>query len=206
MAIFGAPIEQLDHAERACAAALAMQEQRKALSEEWAKAGRPPLVARTGINSGLMLVGNLGSKYRFAYGALGDHVNLASRLEGLNKTYKTQILIGENTAHMVKKSFVFRELDTVQVLGREQAVRIYELLAKAGTSLPAGQEQAFRLYAAGLEAYRERHWNDALALFNEALTAWSADGPSRTMAERCQLYQKVPPPDEWSGVFEITHK
>jgi adenylate cyclase len=132
MAIFGAPIEQLDHAERACAAALAMQEQRKALSEEWAQAGRPPLIARTGVNSGLMLVGNLGSRYRFAYGALGDHVNLASRLEGLNKVYKTQIIIGENTAQMVEKSFVLRELDTVQVVGREQAVRIYELLAKAG--------------------------------------------------------------------------
>ncbi len=82
MAIFGAPIEQLDHAERACAAALAMQEQRKALSEEWAKVGRPPLIARTGINSGLMLVGNLGSKYRFAYGALGDHVNLGFPTRG----------------------------------------------------------------------------------------------------------------------------
>ena len=206
MAIFGAPIEQLDHAERACATALAMQEQRKALSEEWAKVGRPPLIARTGINSGLMLVGNLGSKYRFAYGALGDHVNLGSRLEGLNKTYKTQILIGENTARMVEKSFVLRELDTVQVVGREQAVRIYELLARAGTPLPAEQEQAFSFYAAGLEAYRERRWREALEIFEESLTLWSGDGPSRTMADRCQIYQKTPPPDEWNGVFELTHK
>ena len=206
MAIFGAPIEQLDHAERACEAALAMQEQRKALSEEWAQIGRPPLVARTGVNSGLMLVGNLGSRYRFAYGALGDHVNLASRLEGLNKVYKTQIIIGENTAQMVKKSFVLRELDTVQVVGREQAVRIYELLAKAGTSLPAELEQAFRLYAAGLEAYRERRWYEAVALFNEALTHRSGDGPSRIMADRCLMYQKTPPPEEWGGVFELTHK
>jgi adenylate cyclase len=206
MAIFGAPIEQLDHAERACAAALAMQEQRKALSEEWAQAGRPPLVARTGVNSGLMLVGNLGSRYRFAYGALGDHVNLASRLEGLNKVYKTQILIGENTAQMVEKSFVLREIDTVQVVGREQAVGIYELLAKAGTSLPAEQEQAFRLYAAGLEAYRERRWYEAVALFNEVLTLWPGDGPSRIMADRCLTYQKTPPPEEWGSVFEATHK
>ena len=79
-----------------------------------------------------MLVGNLGSKYRFAYGVLGDHVNLGSRLEGLNKQYGTDILIGENTAQLVEKSFLLREVDLVRVVGREQPVRIYELLAKAG--------------------------------------------------------------------------
>jgi adenylate cyclase len=103
MAIFGAPVEQPNHAEQACAAALAMREHRAALREVWAKIGRPPLIARTGINSGLLLVGNLGSKYRFAYGVLGDHVNLGSRLEGLNKEYGTDILIGENTAALVEK-------------------------------------------------------------------------------------------------------
>ncbi len=126
----------------------------------------------------------------------------ASRLEGLNKTYKTQILIGENTAQMVEKSFFLREIDTVQVVGREQAVRIYELLARAGTSLPLEQEKAFSFYAAGLEAYRERRWREALEIFKESLTLWSGDGPSRTMADRCQIYQKTPPPEEWNGVFE----
>jgi adenylate cyclase len=206
MAIFGAPIEQLDHAERACATALAMREHRRMLSEEWAKVGRPPLIARTGINSGLMLVGNLGSKYRFAYGALGDHVNLGSRLEGLNKAYGTQILIGENTARLVEKAFLLREIDMVQVVGRGQAVRIYELLARTGTSLPTEQEKAFSLYAAGLEAYRERRWGEALELFKESLTLWSGDGPSRTMVDRCQIYQTTPPSEEWGGVFEATHK
>ena len=94
MAIFGAPLEQADHAARACRTALAMRDARHALGAEWAKTGRPRLRARTGINSGLMLVGNLGSRYRFAYGVLGDQVNLASRLEGLNRTYGTEILIG----------------------------------------------------------------------------------------------------------------
>jgi adenylate cyclase len=206
MAIFGAPIEQVDHAERACAAALAMREQREALSAEWTKIGRPPLIARTGINSGLMLVGNLGSKYRFAYGVLGDHVNLGSRLEGLNKAYGTKILIGENTAQMVEQSFLLREIDMVQVVGRAQAVRIYELLARAGTSLPPEQERAFSFYAAGLKAYRERRWGDALEFFKESLTLWREDGPSRIMAERCQIYQDSPPPEEWEGVFEALHK
>jgi adenylate cyclase len=89
MAIFGAPVAQRDHAKLACAAALAMRDARHVLALEWAKLGRPPLSARTGINSGPMLVGNYGSKYRFNYSVLGDSVNLASRLEQLNKVYRT---------------------------------------------------------------------------------------------------------------------
>ena len=206
MAIFGAPIAQADHAERACAAALAMRERRAELQEEWAKIGRPPLIARTGVNSGLMLVGNLGSKYRFAYGVLGDHVNLGSRLEGLNKQYGTDILIGENTAQLIGNAFVLREIDLVRVVGRENAVCIYELLAKAGTSLPHAQEKAFGSYAAGLEAYRQQRWHDAIGLFEEALALWRGDGPSRVMAGRCQVYQKTPPLDGWDGVFEALYK
>ena len=206
MAIFGAPVEQANHAERACAAALAMKEHRAVLREEWTKVGRPPLIARTGINSGRMLVGNLGSKYRFAYGVLGDHVNLGSRLEGLNKAYGTDILIGENTAALVDKSFRMREVDLVQVVGREKPVRIYELLSTSDMSLPNEQEKAFRSYSAGLDAYRQQYWDDALGLFNEARLLWSQDGPSQTMIDRCEIYQKNPPPKEWDGVFEALYK
>ncbi|HET9491552.1 MAG TPA: adenylate/guanylate cyclase domain-containing protein, partial [Methylomirabilota bacterium] len=206
MAIFGAPLEQPDHAVRACAAALAMREQRLALAAEWATVGRPRLRARTGINSGPMLVGNLGSRYRFAYGVLGDQVNLGSRLEGLNKAYRTDILIGENTARLVEGEFLLREVDMVRVIGRSQSVRIYELLAKHGVPVALEQEKALRSYAAGLEAYRQQVWDEALALFTQALTLWPADGPSRTMAERCEHYQKTPPPEQWDGVFEQEFK
>lgn len=206
MAIFGAPIDQVDHAERACAAALAMRDQRAELNREWSKIGRPPLIARTGLNSGRMLVGNLGSKYRFAYGVLGDHVNLGSRLEGLNKGYGTEILIGENTAQLVGDAFLLREVDMVQVVGRVQPVRIYELLGTSGASLPHEQGQAYGFYAAGLEAYRERRWGEALDSFRSSLKLWPGDGPSLTMAERCRIYQEAPPPEEWDGVFESIHK
>jgi len=137
---------------------------------------------------------------------MGDAVNLASRLEGLNKAYGTEILIGESTAQMVEKSVLLREIDIVQVVGREQGVHVYELLGRADTSLPQEQEQAFSFYAAGLEAYRGRRWDEALKLFKESLMLWPGDGPSRTMADRCQTYQKTPPPEEWDGVFEATHK
>jgi adenylate cyclase len=201
MAIFGAPIERADHAQRACAAALAMREVRKALVAEWATIGRPRLRARTGINSGPMLVGNLGSSYRFAYGVLGDQVNLASRLEGLNRVYGTDILIGENTAALVEGAFVLRELDMVRVKGRRQAVRIYDLLATSDAVLPPKQDEALRFYAAGLEAYRKQLWEEGVGLFKQSLALWLGDGPSRVMMERCQLYRDAPPPPDWDGVF-----
>lgn len=206
MAIFGAPLEHSDHAERACSTALAMRERRLALAAEWGPLGRPMLHARTGINSGPMLVGNLGSKYRFAYGVLGDQVNLASRLEGLNKVYRTDILIGENTARTVEGRFLLREVDLVRVKGRKQAVRIYELLAKAGTAVAPELEKALTAYGQGLQAYRDRSWNEAIALFSEALAVRPSDGPSREMLARCEGYLRTPCPDDWDGVFDQLFK
>jgi adenylate cyclase len=206
MAIFGAPLEHADHAERACAAALAMRERRLALAAEWGAIGRPMLHARTGINSGPMLVGNLGSRYRFAYGVLGDQVNLGSRLEGLNKVYGTDILIGENTARLVEGRFLLREVDMVRVKGRKQAVRIYELIAKAGTSVSPDLEKAITSYGQGLQAYRERAWTEALVLFNEVRKVRPSDGPSRTLSERCEGYLRTPCPEDWDGVFDQLFK
>jgi adenylate cyclase len=202
MAFFGAPLEQIDHAQLACSAAIAMREQRQALHTEWAKIGRPLLTARTGINSGPMLVGNLGSRYRFAYGVLGDQVNLGSRLEGLNKVYGTDILIGENTARLVKSDFTLREVDSVRVVGKQQCVRIYELIANSGAAVPKEQEQAFKDYASGYAAYCEQRWDDALGLFGRSLEMWPNDGPSKTMAERCRIYRDSPPPEGWDCVYK----
>ena len=153
-----------------------------------------------------MLVGNIGSQYRFAYGALGDHVNLGSRLEGLNKAYATEILIGENTARLVENSFLLREVDQVRVKGRVQPVKIYELVGNSGDFLPKEKEQAFTYFAGGLEAYRQQHWQEALELFTQCLTLLPEDGPSRVMAERCQIYEQAPPPTDWDGVFTMTTK
>ncbi|MGD8986325.1 MAG: adenylate/guanylate cyclase domain-containing protein [Desulfobacteraceae bacterium] len=206
MAIFGAPLEQADHAKRACATALAMRDRLQALRKDWAEIGRPALRARTGINTGPMLVGNIGSKFRFAYGALGDHVNLGSRLEGLNKVYGTEILLSESTAELAKGSFRFREMDLVRVKGRKQPVRIYELVDNSEAQLPEEKEQSLGEFAAGLEAYRQQFWEEARTLFNQSMELWPEDGASRIMAERCQIYQETPPPEEWDGVFEMKTK
>ena len=144
MAIFGAPVAQPDHAARACRAALAMRVARTQLSVEWAQRGYPPIRSRTGVNSGAMLVGNIGSRYRFSYGVVGDAVNLGSRLEGLNKFYGTEILIGEQTAAMLGDGFRLREVDSVRVLGKKLPVRIFELLGEAGETLDPRREKARR--------------------------------------------------------------
>lgn len=202
MAIFGAPVEQVDHAHRACATALAMLAERDKLAAEWAKLGRPHLRARTGINTGPMLVGNVGSRYRFAYTVLGDSVNLASRLEQLNRVYGTQIMIGEHTAKMVAPAFVMRQIDRVRVKGRKQALNIYELIGPIDGEIPDTQRKMLERYAAALDAYRVRSWGDASALFEQCLALSPDDGPSLVMAERCRIYQAKPSPTEWDGAFE----
>jgi len=206
MAIFGAPLEQEDHAQKACLAALAMRDRLRVLRPIWEDMDRPPLRARTGVNTGIMMVGNVGSKYRFSYGALGDHVNLGSRLEGLNKMYGTEILIGENTALKLNNSFLLREIDFVRVQGKEEPVRFYELLGVAGTVLPEEMEQAFKYYASGLEAYRSQRWEDAIDLFEKGEKLYSNDKSFQVMALRCRIYQRDPPKGEWDGVFRERRK
>ena len=202
IALFGAPVEQQDQAKRACSAALAMLNQRNTLGDEWVKMGRPRLRARTGVNTGTMLVGNIGSKYRFTYSVLGDPVNLASRLEQINKVYGTEIIISEETARLVSSSFVLRQLDVVRVVGRKQALGIYELLAESGTELPSDLQQMIELYARALAAYHERRFDDAKAMFTECRVLRPADVASRVMADRCNLYRVTPPPAGWDGSFE----
>jgi adenylate cyclase len=179
-----------------------MRERRLALADDWVAKGWPRLRARTGINSGPMLVGNLGSTYRFSYGVLGDSVNLGSRLEGLNKVYGTDILIGENTERLLDDKFVLREIDMVRVKGREQAIQIYELIATAAAGVPPDHTKALGLYAEGLGAYRSARWGEAIAAFQEVLRVRPEDAPSRAMLERCRAFQKTPPPEPWDAVFD----
>jgi len=201
-ALYGAPVTQADHATRACNCALAMQARRAALGDAWEKIGRPRIKARTGINSGNMLVGNIGSKYRIHYAATGDAVNLASRLEGLNKIYGTEIIISGDTAELVAGAFRLRELDMTRVKGREQVLRIYELLGVADMHVPEQQEELLELYQAGLTPYRERRWDDALKLFGKCLRINPDDGASKLMEWRCQMYRENPPSEDWDGTFE----
>lgn len=206
MAIYGAPIEQPDHALNACRSALAMQQRLTEMNREWQKVGRPALTARIGINTGPMLVGNLGSPYRFSYGVVGDQVNLASRLEGLSTIYGTKILVGEETAAGVDSAFYLREIDRVRVKGRMQTVGIFELIAPIDTLLPDPVKSAYASYRKGLDAYRQRQWTEAVAHFRKARAHLPEDGPAKVMTERCEIYRKTPPDDDWDGTFSHSVK
>jgi adenylate cyclase len=203
MAQWGAPIPLADHARRACEAALQMQAAMRGLQQQWLNQGLPLLQARIGIHSGPVVAGNVGSRERFNYTVMGDAVNLASRLEGVNKYYDTEILVSETTYHQVQDVFLVRELDQVQVKGRAQAVTIYELL----DYLPAaGLPPWLESFAAGRAAYLERRWSQAESLFQETLQLKAEDGPARLYLQRCRNYRQEPPPPEWQGVHVLESK
>jgi len=208
MAFYGAPVEQADHAVRACKTAVDMLLRLRELQVGWEARGLPPINIRVGINSGEMSVGNMGSWERFDYTVMGDNVNLASRLEEINKEYGTNIAISQFTYDLCKKhegdSWTVRELDTVRVRGRNEPVTIYELIGYE--TLYSQKQNLVNKFCEGLEAYKSRQWDQAITLFQEALQIYPDDKPSQIYIERCQEYLQNPPPDDWDGVFVMKTK
>ena len=206
MAIFGVPLDQSDHATRACLAALEMQNALISLRKYWAGKGKPEFYVRIGINTGPMIAGNIGGSERFDYTVIGDAVNLASRLEGANKTYGTNIMVSEFTKELLDKDIALRELDLLRVKGKTKPVRVFEVLAKSHSRLTNSQLNLLDQYKQGLLAYRARKWDVAIAAFRRALVIDTKDGPSRAYLERCEFYKKHPVPQNWDGVFEMKTK
>lgn len=205
MAIWGAPMEQPDHPRRACYTALDMVGELSILREKWRNQGMPALNIGVGINTGLMVVGNMGSEKRFDYTVMGDSVNLGSRLEGLNKLYGTSIIVSEFTYSWVKEEILGRELDLVRVKGKDQPVHIYELLARFPVATPAQRELAQEFQTALVE-YHNRQWSKAETIWKDILQKFPADEPSKLYIERCQMLMKNPPSPDWDGVYSITTK
>ncbi|MBM3326169.1 MAG: adenylate/guanylate cyclase domain-containing protein [Calditrichaeota bacterium] len=206
MAEFGAPIWTPDHAANACRAGLNMQNHLKELRTKWKSEGKTELYSRVGINTGDMLVGNMGSDTVFDYTVMGDAVNLASRLEGANKAYGSTIMIGQNTYDDVKDLFVIRPLDLIRVKGKNEPVAVYELLAEKESELSEAQLKAVEFYRQGIELFRQRKFPEAWRWFENALETAPTDGPSKTYLKRCELYIAEPPPDDWDGVWTLTEK
>lgn len=204
MAFWGAPFPQADHAELACRAGLQMLKSLAALQAKWQAEGRPPLNIGVGINTGPMVVGNMGSKRRFNFTVMGDNVNLASRLEGSNKTYGSHLVISESTYTPVKHKFTARELDLIRVAGKVKPVRIYELM---GT---IEEHELFRerieRFQRGLEAYRSAEWKKALEIFEELAMDHPQDAPARVFVKRCHDLLADPPSGAWDGVYLMKTK
>jgi adenylate cyclase len=205
MAFYGAPLAQADHAVRGCRTAVEMIRALHEKLPDWKERGFPPIDIGIGLNSGEMTVGNMGSDERFDYTIMGDNVNLASRLEGINKQYGTNIVISQYTRALIQdESFFVRELDSVRVKGKKEPVTIYELVDDR-TPEPAVGE-LLDIFEKGLAAYKSRRWKEAEAHFEKALKLDPGDRPSKLYIERCAEYAKQPPPDDWDGVFVMTTK
>jgi len=193
LAVFGAPLPQPDHALRACRAALAMQDGLVPLRARWSRPDLPPLEVGIGINSGPMIIGNMGSSDRFSYTVIGDEAHLGSRLEAANKDFRTRILISEATWQKVSDRLAARELDVVSFRGLDRAVRVFELLG--ARPLPARQAREVELFAAALTAYRGGCWAAASAGFEELLARNPGDRPSELYRARCRARLQVGGPD-----------
>ena len=201
MAFWGAPAPNDRHAVDACAAAL---EFRRHLGLHCA-GGQVPLRVRVGINTGRMLVGNIGSDERLSYTVIGDAVNVASRLEAINKRYGTEILIGEDTRAAAGDAILVRRLDWVAVYGRTQGLAVYELLGMADHSALLAPKWV-TAYEAGLDAYARRDWANAIELFGSAIAIRGDDLPSAIFVERCRKYLASPPPEDWTAVSILAEK
>ena len=208
MAFWGQPFTDAEsHAALCCEAAL---DQRARLDEFRAdlpnllgvRQGLPEVEARMGIASGEVLVGNIGSETARGYTVIGDTVNLASRLEQANKFYRSRILVSEATRNLAGGAFVFREIDSLRVMGRVEPERVFELLGRPGE----GREDLAAAFANGLSCYRKQDWDAAEAAFNECLKLAPGDGPSQAFLERIRAFRENPPPAGWDGVWVAVGK
>ncbi len=204
MAFWNAPLDQPDHALRACRCAVKMLEKLDALKKEWRAQGFPELEIGIGINTGTMVVGNMGSDVRVDYTVLGDAVNLGSRLESTNKEYDTRTIISESTYQLVKDELSCRRLSAVRVKGKRLPVNIYEL---RGLGRPSAAEALIiARFEEGLALYTKQRFAEASTAFKEVLDAWPTDLATRRYLAQIDVYLVHPPPSDWDGVASITTK
>lgn len=205
MGLWNAPADDPDHAANACLAALACREAAATLNRGMAERGLPPFRTRYGIHSGEAVLGNVGSAERLQYTALGAMVNLASRVEGVNKRFGTEILVTGPTAAGLDERFLLRPLGPVTAAGTTQAIDLFELLGTrgAGSSYPPGpdREALAADWAAPFAAYRRQHWESAAAGLAALVERHPADGVAPVLLARCEAFIDHPPPPDWDGAI-----
>lgn len=204
MAFWGAPQPVANHAVYAARAALRCQARLVELEQKWQNEGKPVFRARIGLNTGEIIVGNMGSAERLNYTVIGDAVNLASRLEGINKYYGTRIMLGETTQKLVAHEFVTRLLDFVAVKGKNEAIRIYELVGEKGKVDPKHLE-FIQHFESAIEAYRKQNWDAAETSLRAALNL-REDEACHLFLKRIADYRQNPPGPGWSGEYVMKTK
>ncbi len=204
MAFWGSPYPQEDHAIRGCKCALQMIRGLEKLNRKWKSEGRAPLAIGIGLNTGPVNVGNMGSAKRLAWTVMGDNVNLASRLEGITKTYRISVVIAEGTYQQVASQFTCRELDRITVKGKSQAVKIYELMG--GAAERARFEPLLTKFDEAMTAYLRQDWRAAAGRFGELLGSYPEDGPTQVFLQRALEFMENAPEPDWNGVYVMKTK
>jgi class 3 adenylate cyclase len=207
IAFFGAPIEIKDHALRACISAITMKkietEFNKTVMEQ--NLSPYPFFTRIGINTGDMVAGNMGTANKMNYTIMGNAVNLAARIEGINKQYGTSILVSEATVREAGDRLFTRKIDRVRVVGINEPVRLYELLDTAEHAAP-DQKELVAIFHEALDHFEKRDWTQASDGFKKALALKADDSPSKMYHERSIEFSKNPPEDTWDGIYNLTSK
>lgn len=206
MAFWGAPLPDESHAFHACSAALACQAKLRELNKKWESQGKLPLHTRIGISTGETVVGNVGSSERINYTVMGDNVNLASRLEGVNKLYGTSIIVSAATYEAVADKFWFRPLDIVAVKGKTEGTTIYELAGIKGEVVPESIIELCEEFARGFKAYLARDWEGACEIFRNLADKFPLDAPTKFYLSRCRHYRENPPASDWQGIEYLESK
>ncbi|MCK5872645.1 MAG: hypothetical protein KAG26_07445 [Methylococcales bacterium] len=205
MAFWGAPNYIEHHSKLACFSALGCKEAIDRLNKERVSQGKKAFITRIGIHTGLAIVGHLGSRDRINYTVIGDNVNLASRIEGVNKIYHTQIIVSQNSYRQVYQYFVFRPLDFIIVKGKNEGIKIYELIGEKNTvsketlALVALATKAF-------DAYLSKDFKHAQKLYHEILTKYPNDQPATVLMAKCEHFISTPPDQHWTGATRLFEK
>jgi len=207
IAFFGAPLDLADHALRACVSAITMRklevELNKTIMEQ--KLSPAPLLTRIGVNTGYMVAGNMGTANKMNYTIMGNAVNLAARLEGVNKQYGTWILASEDTVRETGDALLYRKLDRVRVVGINEPVRLCELLDMADQA-DEQKKKLVQVFHEALDYFEKRDWQQAKKGFEEVISMVPDDGPSGIYIDRCKQFINTPPKNEWDGVYNLTSK
>lgn len=206
MAFWGAPLPMKDHAIQACKTAVEMQKRLAILRGKWDFSEDQQIQIRIGLNTGDVVVGNIGGQNRFDYTVMGDTVNLASRLEGANKQYGTLNMVSEHTYEVVKNEIVARELDNIRVKGKEKPTRVYELIGLQNDDEAVQKIENLKLYFEALEMYKQSNFTQAKNTFIKSAEFLPGDSPSGLYIDRCQYYIDNPPEKDWNKVFVMKTK
>ncbi|MBA3535976.1 MAG: GAF domain-containing protein [Tatlockia sp.] len=205
MAVFGNPFPHEDDPDRAVRAALEMMKALNQFNQMRNKRGLAPIVHGVGINTDMIVSGNIGSEKRMDFTVIGDGVNLASRIEGLCKHYGASLLISEFTYERLKSTYRTRHLDKVIVKGKVNPVSIYEVIDSHDKRFP-NQVDVLNHFNDGIEFYNKADWGKAIACFQIALKLFPEDKPSQVYVDRCRILKAEPPIEEWRGIWKMKNK